>query len=166
LLAPGFWGVEWNGPAFNPAANLLYVGAVDWCATFYSSETVRHVPGRLYFGGTVQSDESSQGWITALDASTGQVRWRYRSPRPIVAAVTTTSGDVVFTGELTGDFLVLDARSGDVLYRFNTGGGIGGGIVTYEIGGKQYVAVMSGRPSPFWIDQNPGAPTVFLFALP
>jgi hypothetical protein len=43
---------------------------------------------------------------------------------------------------------------------------VGGGIVTYEIDGKQYVGVMSGRPSGFWVDKNPGAPTVFLFALP
>jgi len=107
-----------------------------------------------------------QGWLTAVDASSGKVRWRYRSPRPIVAAVTTTAGNVVFSGELTGDFIVLDAQSGDVLYRFDTGGPIGGGIVTYEINGKQYVGVMSGRPSGFWIDRNPGAPTVFLFALP
>jgi glucose dehydrogenase len=83
-----------------------------------------------------------------------------------VAAVTTTSGNLVMSGELTGDFIVLDARSGDVLYRFNTGGPIGGGIVTYEIGGKQYVGLMSGRPSGLWTDKNPGAPTVFLFALP
>jgi hypothetical protein len=27
----------------------------------------------------------------------------------------------IFTGELTGDFLALDARTGAVLYRSNTG---------------------------------------------
>jgi alcohol dehydrogenase (cytochrome c) len=83
-----------------------------------------------------------------------------------VAAVTTTAGGVVFGGELTGDFIVLEARSGDVLYRFNTGGPIGGGIVSYEVKGRQYVAVTSGRPSPFWVDKNSGSPTIFLFALP
>ena len=117
-------------------------------------------------GGMFQLGDTSQGWLTAIDSSSGKIRWRYRSPRPMVAAVTTTSGNVVFSGETTGDFIVLDARSGDVLYRFNTGGPIGGGIVTYEIDGKQYVGVMSGRPSGYWIDKNSGAPTVFLFALP
>lgn len=46
------------------------------------------------------------------------------------------------TGELTGDFLVLDAATGAVLYRFNTGGPMGGGIVTYELRGRQYIAVI------------------------
>ncbi len=116
-------------------------------------------------GGKVTQDKQSQGWLTALDASTGEVAWKYRSPKPMLAAVTTTSGNVVFTAELTGDFLVLDAGSGDVLYRFNTGGPLGGGIVTYALEGKQYVGAVSGRPSPFWIDENGGAPTVFVFAL-
>ena len=53
-----------------------------------------------------------------------------------------------------------------VLYRFNTGGPIGGGIVTYAVGGKQYIAVAAGSPSNFWVDRNPGAPTIIVFALP
>jgi alcohol dehydrogenase (cytochrome c) len=120
--------------------------------TFYAADEARYMPGKLYMGGSVQRSDTSQGWITAVDAASGDVRWRYRSSRPVVAAVTTTAGGVVFGGELTGDFIVLDARSGEVLYRFNTGGPIGGGIVSYEVKGKQYVAVTSGRPSPFWVD--------------
>ena len=167
LVCPGvLGGVEWNGPAFNPGTNLIYVGAVDWCWTFYSAGTARYIPGKDYMGGSLEESDTSQGWITAVDAASGKVRWRYRSSRPVVAAVTTTAGGVVFGGELTGDFVVFDARSGDVLYRFNTGGPIGGGIVSYELSGKQYVAVTSGRPSPFWVDKNSGSPTVFLFALP
>ena len=159
-------GVEWNGPAYHPGVNLLYTPVVDWCATFRAEENPKYIPGKTYMGGMVRGDAVARGWITASDASTGEVRWKYASPRPVVAAVTATAGGVVFGGELTGDFLALDARSGDVLYRFNTGGPIGGGIVTYEVGGKQYAAVMSGRPSRFWVDKNPGAPTVLLFALP
>ena len=95
----------------------------------------------------------------------------------MVAAVTTTAGDVLFSGELTGDFIALDARSGDVLYRFNTGGPMGGGIVTYAVNGKQYVAAASGSPSNFWVEtpgaglnapggKGSGAPTILVFALP
>ena len=158
-------GVSWNGPAFNPGTNRLYVNAIDWCGTFQAAEQPRYLPGKLYLGGKVTLDKQWQGWLTALDASTGEVAWKYRSPKPMVAAVTTTSGNVVFTGELTGDFLVLDARSGDVLYRFNTGGPLGGGIVTYDLEGKQYVGAVSGRPSAFMEKENKGSPTVFIFTL-
>jgi alcohol dehydrogenase (cytochrome c) len=161
-------GLEWNGPAYNAGTNLLYTPAVDWCTTFTAFDEVRHIPGKMYMGGKADRDplEKGQGWLTAVDASTGAVKWKYRSPRPMVAAVTTTGGNLVLTGELTGDFLVLDARSGDVLYRFNTGGPIGGGVVTYAAGGQQYIAVTSGTPSNMWVDRNAGSPTIVVFGLP
>jgi alcohol dehydrogenase (cytochrome c) len=82
----------------------------------------------------------------------------------MVAAVTTTAGGVVLTGENTGDFLAFDAVTGRELYRFNTGGGMGGGIISYAVKGRQYIAATSGR-SGFWFGQT-GAPTLFIFALP
>lgn len=164
---PGVWGgVEWHGPAYNPGTNLLYTPAVDWCGTFTASDSVRYIPGKSFLGGSYTKDSTSQGWLTAVNASTGGVRWRYRSPRPMVAGVTTTAGGLVFTGELTGDFLAFDAASGKELFRLNTGGPIGGGVVSYAVKGKQYVAVMSGRPSRFWINDHPGAATAFVLALP
>lgn len=162
---PGvFGGVQWNGPSYNPLTRMLYTPAVDWCGKFTAAadEAVRTASA---MGGTYRGDDKRQGWITAIDGATGEVKWKYRSAQPVVAAVTTTSGGVVFGGELTGHFVVLDASTGKLLRRFQTGGPVGGGVVTYEEGGKQYVAVASGRPSAFW-GEHPGAPTVFVFALP
>lgn len=158
-------GVEWNGPAYNPATQMLYVGAVDWCTTFWAAQSIRFIPGRLYLGGSVQMDAESQGWITAVDAATGSVRWRYRSDAPMLAGVTTTSGGLVLSGESSGDFIALDAGTGEVRYRFNTGGGIGGGVVTYAVKGKQYIAVASGRPGNMFMNGTLGTPTLFVFAL-
>jgi hypothetical protein len=44
---------------------------------------------------------------------------------------------------------VLDGRDGGVLYRFNTGAAISGGIVTYQVAGKQYLAVTAGTATKF-----------------
>jgi alcohol dehydrogenase (cytochrome c) len=167
-VCPGpLGGVQWNGPAFSPRTNMLYVPSVDWCATFRKAEELRHVPGQLYMGGSSLLDlaAESRGWLTAVDASTGAVRWRYESRRPMVAAVTVTSADLVFTGELTGDFLVLDARDGTVLGRHDVGGAVTGGVVTYQIDGKQYVAVTSGSSAYFWRTPTRFA-TVTIFTLP
>jgi alcohol dehydrogenase (cytochrome c) len=158
-------GVEWNGPAYHPGLNLIVVPAVDWCSTFHVDTDIRYVPGQVFLGGRNVSDKESQGWITAVDAVTGAVRWKYRSPRPVVGAVTATAGGLILAGELTGDFMAFDARSGDVSYRFNTGGPIGAGIVTYEVSGRQYIAVASGRPSRFWMQEHTGNPTIMVFAL-
>jgi len=79
--------------------------------------------------------------------------------------VTLTSGKVVLTGEVTGDFLVLDASNGSPVYRFNVGGPITGGVISYAVNGKQYVAVVSGMTAGFWQAQ-PASLTVVVFALP
>jgi len=166
FVCPGpLGGVQWNGPAFSPRTNMLYVPSVDWCGTFTKAEKLYHdVP---YLGGRWVRDhrDNGRGWLTAIDASTGAIRWRYESQRPMLAAVTVTSADLVFTGELGGDFLVLDARDGRVLHRHPTGGAMNGGIVTYRIDGTQYVAVTSGTATFFW--HVPMAPaTVTIFSLP
>ncbi len=160
-------GVQWNGPAYNPGLNMLFVNAVDWCGVFKKATVFRAGESRGFMGGTYSADplEQSRGWLTAIDAATGQVRWKYESQRPLLAAVTTTSADLIFTGELSGNFLVLDARSGEVLYRFNAGAPLNGGIITYAINGRQYVAVNSGNASGFWRTPR-GSSTVLLFALP
>ena len=167
-VCPGvLGGVEWSDPAYLPGTNMIYTPAVDWCTTFAAYEEARYVPGHDYLGGSVDMDPpaKAQGWVTAVDASTGDVKWKYRSTRPMVASVTATAGNLLLTGELSGNFLALDARSGDVLYRFNTGGAMGGGIVTYAVKGTQYIAAASGTPSSFWVDQYGGAPTIVVFKL-
>ena len=121
---------------------------------------------RTAYGGAVVSDprDQAKGWLTAIDASTGKVRWKNAWKTPLVAGVVATRGGVLFTGDMNNDFLALDASSGKVLYRFNTGGSIGGGVVSYELDGKQYVAVMSGVVSGFF--GGTGLPTVIVFGLP
>ncbi len=158
-------GMEWNGPAYDPGSNTLFVPAVDWCGVF--SKAPKDPPimqGMHYYGGAVASDprEKSKGWLTAFDASTGKERWKYASPTPLVAGVTATSGGVLFTGDLNNDFLALDAKTGDVLYRFNTGGSIGGGVISYALDGKQYAAATSGTVSAFF--GGSGLPAVIVFA--
>jgi alcohol dehydrogenase (cytochrome c) len=160
-------GVQWNGPAYNPGLNMLFVNAVDWCGVFRKAPEFRRDSPRGFMGGTYTADalEKSRGWLTAIDAATGQARWKYSSARPMLAAVTTTSAELIFTGELTGDFLVLDARDGRVLYRFNCGGPLNGGIISYAVNGRQYIAVNSGNATGFWRAAK-GSATVLLFALP
>lgn len=164
-VCPGvLGGVEWNGPAYDPASNLLFVPAVDWCAKFTPAPTVEFVPGKLYMGGKVELDETRQGWLTAVDVTTGAVRWRYRSPEPMVAAVTTTAGGLVMTGEMSGDFVVFNAADGTELYRFFTGSGVLGGVVTYAVDNRQYIATTSGGGS--FNFGTGGSPTILVFALP
>jgi alcohol dehydrogenase (cytochrome c) len=170
-FCPGIQGGnEWNGPAFHPALNTLYTGAVDFCASVQLAQEVA-VPsaGAIWFGSAVgeiqEPPDTARGWITAYDADTGAVRWKFAAPAPVVAGVTPTAGGLVFTADLTGRFRAFDAESGAVLYELDTGQSIGGGIVSYSAAGKQRIGVAAGMKSGIW----PGAATesrIQVFAVP
>ncbi|HVY05610.1 MAG TPA: PQQ-binding-like beta-propeller repeat protein [Burkholderiales bacterium] len=167
-VCPGLLGgVEWSVPAYSPRLDMMVVPAVDWCGTFKKDEEARFVAGQQYMGGAFTYDpvDKSTGWLTAIKATTGEPLWKYHSARPMLASLTATSGDMLFTGELTGDFLAMDARSGEVKYRYSGGGSIIGGVISYAVDGKQYVAAVSGNAAGFWLGPQ-GSMTVTVFALP
>ena len=164
-VCPGILGgVEWNGPAFDPANSQVLVNSVDWCATITKEkEGLPYSTG----GGSIKIDPPAlaKGALRAFDGATGQERWRFDSDSPMVAGVTPTAGGVIFTGTSAGEFMAFRSRDGAVLYRFFTGGPVAGGVVTYSVGGKQLVAVASGNESKsIW--QTRGAATVVVFGLP
>jgi outer membrane protein assembly factor BamB len=103
-------------------------------------------------------DSTWAGWLTAVNAESGSVRWRYRSSTPLVAGITSTAARLVFTGDLLRDFMPFDARTGAVLWRYPTRQPIGGGVVTYRAADRQLVAVASGVHAPVtWKRESPPA---------
>ncbi len=143
-------GIQWNGAAHSLKTGFLYVNAIDWCTVFKLGPQPKWVATVPYTGlangwGTNDPQDKWSGWINAVDPKTGKMAWRVHTPAPMYAALTPTAGNVLFTGDLLGNFLVLDAVNGKTLYSFDTGGPIAGGVVTYELKGKQYVAVASGH---------------------
>ncbi|HEV3091742.1 MAG TPA: PQQ-binding-like beta-propeller repeat protein [Candidatus Cybelea sp.] len=169
-------GSEWNGAAWSPKTQLVYVNSVDWCVTVKLTklasiknitQTAKAAAGAAGFGGGIPVPDpmtAARGWITAVDPATGQVRWHLKMDTPMVAALTPTAGGLLFTGDLNGNLLALAADSGKVVYRYDTKNAIAGGIVTYNAGGKQYVAAAAGNTS-FVAWKVTGKPTLFIFGL-
>lgn len=164
-VCPGILGgTEWNGAALDPQYRELIVPSVDWCVTVAVKPDAPDAFTRG-FGGSVEFDRTGTGWLRAFDAVGGRPTWVDKMDSPMVAAVTATAGGLVFTGTTNGDFVGVDARTGRILYRFNTGGAISGGVTSYAIGGRQYVAVESGNTSRLsW--KTTGGALLIVFALP
>ena len=157
-FCPGITGgVEWNGAAYSPITNLLYVGAVDRCISVRLRKDTVAVPttGRQWMGEdqggrVIDPPDSSRGWITAVDAESGRARWKLPVAKPILAGVTPTAGGLVFTADLGGHVYAFDAESGRVLWETDTGQSIGGGVVAYLAGGRQLIGIASGMRSATW----------------
>jgi len=165
-------GVEWNGAAWNPGLNTLFVGAADACVTIKlptaTPETKSGAPFTNGSGpetpfGTIDPKSEWRGWLTAIDADSGKVIWKYEGATPLIAGVTATAGDLVFTGDLNGNFFAFDAKTGEQLYTDAIGQPIGGGVITYAVGGTQYVAVAAGMNSKTW--KTTGKAEVVVYAL-
>ncbi len=166
-------GVEWNGPAISAATNLAYVPSIDWCSTVAIAppDKLQGKDGIPWTGSAKlrqpfgQPDKTRHGWLTAVNLTDGSVAWRYASPTPLVAGVTATAGGVVMTGDLNGDFLVFDAGSGSIVYRYGLKQPIGGGVVSYAVNGRQYVAVAAGMHAPLAWQLKSSPATVVVFGL-
>src|SRR4029077_8839471 len=118
-------GSEWNGAAFDPDHNMLIAGAADWCSTVQLQRDAAAVPpvGQSWFGNVggfgqaMDSAARAKGWITAVDAENGALRWKFAAPRPVLGGITPTAGGLVFAGDMSGAFYAFDAESGSVLWR-------------------------------------------------
>jgi len=163
-------GAEWNGPAFDPGNNLLFTGEVDWCTTVRAvpTATLAQAPmGKTWTGAADsygQQDDSKRGsgWLTATDVTTGERKWQFHAPFPLIGGVTATIGRLVLFGDAGGNFYAFDALAGKKLWSADLGGAIGGGVITYDSGQGQRIAVAVGMTSPAWPGPKVNAKVVVL----
>jgi PQQ-dependent dehydrogenase (methanol/ethanol family) len=152
-------GSEWNGPAYDRAHDALLAGQVDWCSTVHlddDAQTRSVAQAQPWTGsskdGFGKPDPQTMwaGWLTSLDAVSGKQRWQFKAPNPVMGGLTPTAGDVVFFGDMGGNFFALNSDTGAVLGKWDLGGAVAGGVITYDAGAGQRVAVATGLTSPIW----------------
>ncbi|MCP5144204.1 MAG: PQQ-binding-like beta-propeller repeat protein [Gammaproteobacteria bacterium] len=144
---PGFaGGVEWNGPALDRMHNTLITGAVDLCFLLKLG-TPDYEPGASNYGGSVEPIGEANGWVTAIDSLSGKVIWKHKAEKPVLSGVTPTAGGITLAGDLGGNLMLFDSKTGKLLRTMQTGGAMAGGLVTYDVAGKQYIAFASGNVS-------------------
>lgn len=153
-------GAEWNGPAYDPGHNTIFTGEVDWCVTISSDPNAKETlanapPGKPWSGspdgfGKMDDAKKWAGWMTATDADSGKRRWQFKAPFPLMGGITPTAGGVLFFGDMGGNFYAFDAAAGKKLWSQDLGGAIAGGVISYDTGAGQRVAVAAGMTSPIW----------------
>jgi PQQ-dependent dehydrogenase (methanol/ethanol family) len=148
LVCPGsVGGAQWNGAAYHPGLNILYTGQVDWCF-YYSTKIYGADPGYWEPGEktTVRPDFSKRpsGWVTAIDGETGNVLWKFHTEGQMLAGLVPTKTGLLVAGDVRGNLLVFDAKSGVVLKRLDAHGALNHGLISYAVDGNQYVAAAVG----------------------
>jgi alcohol dehydrogenase (cytochrome c) len=155
FAAPSFLGGKNQQPmSYDPQTHWFYVPANEWGMEIWN-EPIAYKKGAAYLGAgftikTVYDDHI--GVLRAVDPSSGKIMWEVKNDAPLWGGVMTTGGGLVFWGTPEGYLKAADARSGKLLWQFQTGSGVVAPPVTWEEGGTQYVAVMSGWGGavPLW----------------
>jgi len=155
FTAPAFLGGKnWMPMSYSQDTGLFYVPSNEWGMDIWNESTA-YKKGAAYLGAgfTIKPlNEEYIGVLRAMDPKTGNEVWRVENPAPLWGGVLSTKGNLVFTGNPEGYLMAFNAQSGDKLWQFNTGSGVIGSPITWEMDGEQYVSVMSGWGGavPLW----------------
>src|SRR5690606_8961837 len=123
---------------------------------------------------TLPEGVTDAGRIDAIDIATGETVWSWSQPAAQYSPVMATAGNLVFTGGGDRYVKAFNAETGDMLWRSRLGSDASGHAVTYEVDGRQYVAIPAGpagfsrnlMPAGLDIDQGASSGAIYVFALP
>jgi alcohol dehydrogenase (cytochrome c) len=152
-LCPNMGGGNNFYPAsYSPKTKLLYIPARSSCNEVTLDPSLSNKAGD-WKGATFKSIERNESDIIVADPFTGEVKRKVHMPFTNNSGVLSTAGSIVFTGYNDGTFVAFDDATLAQLWKINVGSGFNAPPMTFEVGGKQYVAILSGL-SRISIGQN------------
>ncbi|HEV8130782.1 MAG TPA: PQQ-dependent dehydrogenase, methanol/ethanol family [Acidobacteriota bacterium] len=147
LIYPNLAGAtNWQAPSYDPATGWFYLTFRE-AGDVYVKQLQKYEAGKSYWAGrTYAGGDLEYGGIKALDPETGEIKWQYRfHTGGYGAGCLATAGGIVFAASSEGNFMAFDSRTGKLLWRFQTGAEIHASPISYEVGGRQYVALAAGQ---------------------
>jgi alcohol dehydrogenase (cytochrome c) len=148
LVYPGLaGGTNWHSPSYSPQTNLFYVHArEDYAEVFYKHEA-EYKSGTSFYGGGTRNVEGAEpyGVVKAIEPTTAQIRWEYKLHSAPSVGLLTTAGGLVFSGTREGQVFALDAKTGALLWRFQTGGALSSNPIAFEVDGQEHIALACGQ---------------------
>jgi alcohol dehydrogenase (cytochrome c) len=160
-----FGATNWYSPSYSPRTGLFYLSAWENCSNIFEQFPVTYKAGQGFGGGRTAppisgmlnpasprrphvnnwTDELGTGAVIALDPRTGEQKWKLKMYDVNTSGILTTASDLLFVGGREGYFHALDARTGAVLWKITVGWHTTAAPITYEVSGKQYIAISAGR---------------------
>lgn len=158
LTYPGpLGGHNWHPMSFNPQTGLVYFSAQELPLVYAPADDFEFEPGHLNTGVDWQiadfpTDAEGintvvsllRGHLTAWDPIRQEEVWRQQHAGPWNGGTLSTAGNLVFHGNIVGEFGAYKADTGELLWSFPTQTGVAAGAISYELGGEQYVSIAVG----------------------
>ena len=154
---PSLWGGK-NYPyeAYNPQTGMIYIPANEnvcnsW--TGFLDEDTEPASGQWWAGMDLaelkvflRDPQEGVGQLQAWNVNTREVEWTHEFGKTMNwGSVLTTAGGIVFNAGTNDRMLrAFDAESGEVLWEFPLNSAAISPPVSYEVDGKQYIAITAG----------------------
>ncbi len=176
-----FGGNNWWSESFDPKTGYAFVSTMKTCMTIAGQKSPDPFKAGLgYLDETFQvaAVPGGNGWgsLQAIDVATGKQAWTHDTKLPWNDGQVSTDTGLVFSGSPDQKFFAFDSKTGKVLWQHHMSSGVIGQPVSYQIDGKQYVAVTAGwgGVSPLWggpkmvpeFKDIPLGGKLYVFALP
>jgi len=135
-------GNNYFPPSYSRRTGLMYIPAHSTCnETSLDQESIKK---GIFFGRVSKNIERAESDIVVADPLTGEIKHRVHSIYPNVSGALTTGGGLVFSGFMDGTLAAYDDTTLEPLWKINVGTGFNAPPMTFEAGGRQYVAILSG----------------------
>jgi alcohol dehydrogenase (cytochrome c) len=138
-------GAEFSPMSYSQQTGYIYVTGAEANLAF-ANKPVPFELGKKFVGVTITRPIGSDitKTLTALDSRTNKIVWQKHGVGEENKGAMSTAGGLVFTGQADGNLKAYDAKTGDELWSFQVGWGIGAAPMTYSVDGEQYVVVAAG----------------------
>ena len=147
-VCPNFFGGKnWEPMSYSPQTGLVYIPSYNLCMDL-AGKSEEYEAGKYYLGSEFDLDKGGPGGhlaeLIAWNPVTQKRAWGIKEDLPILGGTMSTAGGLMFYGGPRGILKGVDAKTGDVLWKFSVGTGITQSPITYMVDGKQYVALVAG----------------------
>jgi alcohol dehydrogenase (cytochrome c) len=153
-------GTNFQAPSYSPITGWFYLAYAEAGQQFVSAPAP-YQAGRQYIGrgrgntpARGPNDPEPSAGIKAIDPESGKTVWDFKLFQSSLSnGVMATAGGVLFASSRDGYLIALDAKTGKVLWRYQTGAVMTASPMSFAVDGQQYLAVAAGN-------------TIFCFGLP
>ena len=143
-------GNNYYPSSYSQRTQLLYIPAMTACE-FVSIDKDKPKNEKGWIprsGGSFKVEDRYESDLSVVDPVTFEIKKKVHLRYPNYSGTLTTAGGLVFIALMDGTIAAYDDATLNELWKINVGSGFAAPPMTFEVNGRQYLAIASGPSGP------------------